>query len=222
MAIKFLENKRIFWKYLVFYPALHACSIALYNEYFSPENNFKFIIVEALKIGYVILNLSQTGGIGKEKPGEGMHFSKILLKSSSLPPRPSLSRGGGAGFHVLSSQSPAGSMSYVGEFARSFCVFQMLPPWEPERSRRHALALHSLLPGPAEWKLGSPWLGLRGWTGGTDVPPRGIWLLSPWFHSLLMTFSKVLWAQNCFHNFICFCIRGLIFLFSKTDIVTVL
>lgn len=168
MTVKFLENKSIFWKYFVFYPVLHACSTALYSKYFPPENNFKFIIVEALKIGSVILTLSHTCGISKKKPGEWTHFSKILWRAPLC--LPGLLPGGWFPCIILSIFSRSNVTCWR---VRSFCVFQMLPPWEPVWSRRHALAPYPLLPGPAEWKLGSLLLRLRGWTGGTAVPPPG-------------------------------------------------
>lgn len=68
--------------------------------------------------------------------------------------------------------------------------------------RRYASALYPQPPGPAEWKWGSPRLGERGCTGGTAVSPWGLWFLSPWFHSILMTFQKFCGLQNCFHSFI--------------------
>lgn len=150
-------------------------------------------------------------GNSKEKAGEWTHFSRILWRApSSLPPRPSPR--GIVSMFILSVSSGS---NFTCWRVQSFCVFQMPPPWEPAWSRRHALAPYPLLPGPAEWKLDSPWLRVRGWTGGTAVPPQGIWFLSLWFHSLLTTFSKVLWAQNCFHNFIFFCIKSFILLFLK-------
>lgn len=70
---------------------------------------------------------------------------------------------------------------------------QIVPTLEAIAGRRDAPALASLFPGPVH---GNWCLGDSGWgacAGDTAVYfPWAVWFLSPWFYSLLMTFSKVL------------------------------
>lgn len=140
------------------------------------------------------------------------------LKSSSLPPRPS-PRGLVSMYYPLNLQQVQRHMlesslilcfpnaATLGASVEQETCISSVPPasWTCRMETGFSITQAERL----DW-------------GHCCSPPRGIWFLSPWFHSLLMTFSKVPWAQNCFHNFICFCIKGLIFLFLKPEIVTVL
>lgn len=98
-----------------------------------------------------------------------MRMNSLLhdpLKSCPLPPRH---------WFPCTTLSISSTSNFTWCRVHSLRVFQMPPPAESARSRRHALALHPLLPGPAEWKLGSPWLRVRGLyeLGGYCCSPTG-------------------------------------------------
>lgn len=150
--------------------------------------------MEAPKIGSVILTPTQMCGNSRENPWEWMN--PLLwdpLKSSPLLPRPS-SRALAPICYSLSLQwvqPPMLESSLISCFPNAAAAL-----WASAEQE----TCTSSVP-PASWarrmETGlSVTQGEGVALGGAAVPPRGLWCLSSWFHSLFMTFPKVLWAPK--------------------------
>lgn len=133
--------------------------------------------------GSAILTAQQRYGTNQGKPGAWACFLKVSegVPGSSGPP--SCCSRFPIYFCWLSSTPPSSDCPHLGGHRRQErCTSPGLP-----------------ISWPCAWKLVSWWLRMRACAGDTAVYcPWAVWFLSPWFYSLLMTFSKVLWAPKLF------------------------